>query len=93
MWAKLSEAQKATVSALCGKDNAALLTPNGSVPPAFPPLPMGMRCYIDEAAATAALSSVPGLQYKHYTLVPNKLPEKDFWVNFFSHVTAIHNAA
>ena len=34
-----------------------------------------------------------GLQYKHYSLIgSSKMAEKDFWVNFFSHVTAIHKS-
>ena len=92
MWGGLTEAKRAQVAALTAIESPALLTPNAAAPAAFPPLPVGMRCFIDEAAATDALSSVPGLQYKHYTLVPAKLPEMDFWVNFFSHVTVIHNA-
>ena len=78
-WSTMDDAKKATMKALCAKDSSALLTPNTTVPAAFPALPLGMRCFIDEAAATAALSTVPGLQYKHYTLVPSKLPERDFW--------------
>ena len=66
-----------------------LLQPNPKAPPAFPRLPLGMDNFIDIAAATAALSLVPGLQYKHYMMVPKKLDERSFWVNFFSHVTAI----
>ena len=89
-WATMTEAKRATVSALCAKDSSVLLAPDPKVPPAFPTLPLGMRCFIDEAAATAALSTVPGLQYKHYTLVPSKLPEKAFWTHFFSHFTAIY---
>ena len=79
VWLGMDDAKKSAVKALCAKDSSVLLAPNPTVPAAFPPLPLGMRCFIDEGAATAALSSVPGLQYKHYTLVPNKLPEKDFW--------------
>jgi len=48
-----------------------------------------MECFIDEGAATAALHRVDGLQKKHYTLVPRKLAEKDFWQNFFTNATAI----
>jgi hypothetical protein len=88
-WGAMTKAKRGAVGALCGKESGILLAPNPQVPPAFPTLPLGMKCFIDTAAATAALSTVPGLQYKHYTLVPSKLPEKEFWVNFFSHVTAI----
>lgn len=57
--------QKAAVAALCGKESEVLLAPNVSAsPPAFPALPLGMECFIDEAAATAALTKVPGLQKK-----------------------------
>ena len=45
-------------------------------PPCFPDAPLGTANFIDEAAAMAALRAVPGLQYKHYTLVPKKLDEK-----------------
>ena len=58
-------------------------------PAAFPVVPLGTANYIDEGAAMAALGSVTGLQYKHYMLVPKKLEEKTFWVNFFTHLTAI----
>ena len=72
-WSSMSESQKAAVAALCAKESSVLKDgPHPGVPACFPRLPIGMKCFIDEAAATAALSSVPGLQYKHYTLVPNK---------------------
>lgn len=91
-WTALADEKKAACAALAAKESDVLLRPNASVPPAFPTLPLGMECFIDEAAARAALSTVPGLQYKHYTMVPKKLDEKNFWVNFFSHMTAIANA-
>ena len=73
-WSSMSESQKAAVAALCAKESSVLKDgPHPGVPACFPRLPIGMKCFIDEAAATAALSSVPGLQYKHYTLVPNKV--------------------
>ena len=65
MWAGMDDAKKEAVAALCTKESTALKAPRADVPPAFPTLPIGMKCYIDEAAATAALSTVPGLQYKH----------------------------
>ena len=43
----------------------------------------------EHIASTAALTSVAGLQKKHYSLVPKKLDEKTFWVNFFTQLTAI----
>jgi len=93
-WLAMDDAKKAAVEAICTKESTALKAANPSAPPAFPTLPLGMKCFVDEAAATAALSTVKGLQYKHYSLVgPNKLPEKDFWVHFFSHFTAIATAA
>lgn len=88
-WLTLPDQKKELIAELCAKESGALLTPSPVSPPAFPTLPLGMRCFIDEAAATAALSTVPGLQYKHYTLVPAKLDEAAFWTNFFSHVTEI----
>jgi len=51
-------------------------------------VPLGVVLGISEAAATSALVCVPGLQRKHYGLVPKQLAERDFWVNFFSHATA-----
>lgn len=91
-WTAMDDAKRKAVAELCAKGNDALLAPNAGVPPAFPTLPLGMKCFVDEAAATSALSAVQGLQYKHYTLVPAKLSEKEFWVNFLSHVTAIAKA-
>lgn len=91
VWISMDDAKKAECAALAKRDSDALLSPSAMAPVAFPALPLGMRCFIDEAAATAALSKVPGLQYKHYMLVPNKLSEKEFWTNVFSHITAIYN--
>ena len=91
-WKAMPDEKKALIQGLASKDSAELLSPNVKSPPAFPELPLGMQCFIDQHAATAALSSVPGLQMKHYALVPKKLDEKQFWVNFFSHVTAIVHA-
>lgn len=91
-WTGMADEKKALVEALASKDSDALLSPNVKSPPAFPVLPLGMSCFIDQHAATAALASVPGLQKKHYALVPKKLDEKTFWVNLFSHVTAIVHA-
>ena len=65
------------------------LLPSLSSPPAFPDVALGTANYIDETAAMSALRGVDGLQYKHYTLVPKKLDEKTFWVNFFTHMTAL----
>lgn len=88
VWAELPEAKKGEVAALANKDNDALLLPSLASPPAFPKLPVGVANFVDENAAKSALGSVQGLQYKHYTLVPKKLDEKTFWVNFFTHATA-----
>jgi len=91
-WGGLDEAQRAAVAALAARDSqvSILLAPNVSAsPPAFPVLPVGMECFIDEGAATAALTQVPGLQSKHYMLVPKKLDECAFWTNFLTHMTAI----
>lgn len=89
VWAELPEAKKAEVSALAAKESNTLLLPSLTSPPAFPTVPLGTSNYIDETAAMSALSSVAGLQYKHYMLVPKKLDEKTFWVNFFTHMTAL----
>lgn len=72
-WTSLPEEKRAAVKALCAKDSDALLAPETRVPAAFPTLPLGMECFIDEASATSALAAIPGLQYRHYTLVPKKV--------------------
>jgi hypothetical protein len=41
------------------------------------------------ALCAQALTRVAGLQKKHSMLVPKKLDEKSFWVNFFMHMTAV----
>ena len=51
------------------------------------------QVFLDEAAATAALATVPTLQKLHHALVPKQLDEKAFFINFFSHLTAIVDAA
>ena len=89
VWAELSDSKKAEISKLAGKESNALLLPSLASPPAFPDVALGTANYIDETAAMSALRSVEGLQYKHYTLVPKKLDEKTFWVNFFTHMTAL----
>ena len=89
MWAELPAEKRAAVEAMCSKDATALLTPSTKSPAAFPVVPLGVEVFVDEAAATAALTSVAGLQKKHYSLVPKKLDEKTFWVNFFTQLTAI----
>ena len=91
-WKSMADEKKALVTALASKESDVMLSPNVKAPPPFPVLPIGMECFIDEHAATSALAVVPGLQSKHYMTVPKKLGEKQFWVNFFSHVTAIVNA-
>ena len=88
VWTELPEAKKGDVAALANRDNDTLLLPSLASPPAFPKLPVGVASFVDEGAAKSALESVQGLQYKHYTLVPKKLDEKTFWVNFFTHATA-----
>ena len=88
-WTQLSDAQKAAVAALAAPDSDALLTANAGSPPAFPTLPIGIECFIDEKAAMAALTTVARLQRKHYELVPRKLDERTFWVNFFTQMTAL----
>jgi len=89
MWNKLPESQRAALAALVAKESDAVLLPASAAPPPFPQLPIGMECFIDEAAATAALTLVPGLQRKHSMLVPKKLDERSFWVNFLSHATVV----
>ena len=64
-WQALSAERRAHLAELAGRDSDALLQPNPRAPPAFPPLPLGMQCFVDENAATAALAAIPGLQYKH----------------------------
>lgn len=86
-WAGLSDAKKAAVAALADRDSDVLAGPCLQAPAAFPPLPLGVEAFVDERAATAALASVPGLQSKHYLLVPKKVDEKAFWANFFTHMT------
>jgi len=88
-WLTLPDSKRSAVIALAELESDVLLQPSAAAPPAFPSLPLGMECFIDENAATAALSAIPGLQYKHYKMVPKKLSEKEFWVHFFSHMTAI----
>ena len=39
-----------------------------------------------------ALRMVPRLQKKHYEMIPKRISEIDFWVSFFSHMTAIVQA-
>ena len=51
--------------------------------------PLGTTVAISERAAVAALTLVPGLQKRQYALVPRRLDEKAFWVNFFSHATCL----
>ena len=90
VWTALTDAQRAAVVDLCARESDALLEPNtAAAPPAFPTLPLGLECFLDEMAATAALTHVPGLQKKHYALVPKKLSERAFWTNFFTHLTAV----
>ena len=60
-----------------------------SAPPPFPAVPLGTTVAISERAAVAALTLVPGLQKRQYALVPRRLDEKAFWVNFFSHATCL----
>lgn len=88
VWTGLSDSKRAAVEALVTPENDALLKPSMASPPAFPQLPLGMECFIDETAATSALTIVKGLQRKHYALVPKKLDERAFWTNFFTHMTA-----
>lgn len=87
VWEELPDSKKEGVAALTAKDCDTLLLPSLSSPPAFPNVPVGIANFVDEGAAKSALGAVPGLQYKHYMLVPKKLDEKTFWVNFFTHMT------
>ena len=80
------------VEALCEKDSMALLKPNLAAPPPFPPSLVGVVIQLDHAVASAALAAVPRLQKKHYQLIPKSLSELDFFISFFSHLTAIVNA-
>ena len=79
------------VEALCEKDSLALLKPNGSAPQPFPPSLVGVTIQLDHGMASAALAAVPKLQRKHYMLIPKSLSELDFFISFFSHLTAIVN--
>merc|ERR1719231_2009270 len=79
------------IEALCEKDSSALLKPNGAAPPPFPPTLIGVKVQLDHDMASAALASVPRLQRKHYELIPKSLSELDFFISFFSHLTAIIN--
>uniref|UniRef100_A0A7S2N4G7 BSD domain-containing protein n=1 Tax=Haptolina brevifila TaxID=156173 RepID=A0A7S2N4G7_9EUKA len=86
-WSKLDQGKRDAVAALVARDSDALLEPNSASPPAFPKLPVGMECFIDRVAATAALTALPDLQKKHSMLVPKKLDERAFWVHFFTQMT------
>jgi hypothetical protein len=86
-WGQLPEAKQKAVAELCRRDSDVLLLAHPKSPSAFPALPLGMECFIDEVAATAALTRVDGLQRKHSMLVPKKLDERSFWINFLSHMT------
>ena len=92
VWADLSDDKKAAIAALAARDSDVLLGPSTASPSAFPPLPVGFEIFVDEGAAVSALRLVPGLQAKFYAMTagsgPKKVPEKDFWVNFFTHATA-----
>ena len=48
-----------------------------------------MTCRLSNEVAAAALQVVPRLQRKHYEMIPKSLSELDFFICFFSHVTAI----
>ena len=84
-WANLGAEKRAAVESLAAAGSNALLNPCPQSAPAFPTVPAGIEVFIDEAAATAAFRLVSGLQKKHYALVPRKLSERSFWVNFFTH--------
>jgi len=86
-WSNLDQDKRDAVQALLSKDSDALLSPASASPPAFPTLPVGMECFIDQVAATAALKALPDLQKKHSLLVPKKLDERAFWVHFFTRMT------
>ena len=79
---------KDSIVKLANRDDELLLKPHPEAPAPFPEVPLGVVVQLDHAAARAALQCVPRLQRKHYELIPKTLSEIDFWVNFFSHVTA-----
>ena len=88
-WEAADEAARAKLAALAAAESEALLTAAKKAPPPFPAVPLGTTVAISERAAVAALTLVPGLQKRQYALVPRRLDEKAFWVNFFSHATCL----
>ena len=89
MWRSLAEEHRVALGALVEPTCDALLALNPASPPAFPAIALGMRCFVDVRWCTSALASVKGLQRRRDALVPKKLTERDFWLNFASHLTAL----
>ena len=77
------------IEALVAKDDMRLLKPHPSAPPPFPTLLIGVTCRLSQQVAATALATVPRLQRKHYEMIPKSLTELDFFISFFSHMTAI----
>ena len=80
------------IESLCEKDDERLLKPHAKAPTPFPPVPVGVIVRLSKTTASTALRMVPRLQKKHYEMIPKRISEIDFWVSFFSHMTAIVQA-
>lgn len=77
------------IEALCEKGEDRLLKVHSGAPPPFPMVPIGITVRLSTPMASAALATVPRLQRKHYEMIPKAMTELDFWISFFSHLTAI----
>ena len=88
-YAALPDGVHKAVEALCAKGDTRLLTAHPSAPSPFPAVPVGVVVRLSHETASAALACVPRLQRKHYELIPKHLTELDFFISFFSHLTAI----
>ena len=89
MWSSLGQDEREAIKGLADPLNDALMTFNQSSPQPFPPIAFGMRCFIDTKWCESSLINVPGLQRKFGKLVPGKLDERNFWMNFSTHLTSI----
>ena len=93
LYSRLPDDVHDQIEALCAKDDMRLLQANAKAPPPFPQTIVGMTVRLNPSIASAALAIVPRLQRKHYELIPKHLTELEFFISFFSHLTAIveHN--
>lgn len=72
-----------------------LLQPHPTAPVRTPHLPVGVVVGVDQSAIAVALQANEALQQQLERLVPARLTEHQFWLNYFSHVhaTKAHVAA